>query len=87
MFNNVNELFRLLKSCGFNLTCSKALIDYAYNKKVKEEKLGDFLLNIDLNEIKQHFNKVSNDYTLFLNIYNIITRYYKDICYNNTKTK
>lgn len=87
VYKDVSELFRLLKSCGFNLTCSKALIDYAYNKKVKEEKLGDFLLNINLNEIKQYFNKVSNDYTLFLNIYNIITKYYINICINNTNVK
>ena len=64
---------------------SIVIIDCAYYKKNKEEKLGDFLLNIDLNEIKQYFNKVSNDCTLFLNIYNILTKYYKDICCNSTK--
>ena len=65
----------MFKSCGFNFTCSKALIDYAFYKKIKTEKLGEFLINVDVNEIKSFFDKVPNDYIVFLNIYNILNKY------------
>lgn len=86
-YNDVNNLFRLFKSCGFNLTCSKALIDYAFYKQIKEEKLGDFLRGVDVNEIKHFFAKVPNDYILFLNIYNILDKYYKNVLSKNMKIK
>lgn len=74
-YNDVNNLFKLLKSCGFNLTCCKALIDYAFYKKIKAEKLGEFLINVDVNEIKSFFDKVLNDYIVFLNIHSILNKF------------
>lgn len=86
-YNDVNNMFMLLKSCGFNLTCCKVLIDYAFYKKIKGEKLGDFLINIDLNEIKPYFNKGVNDYIVFFNTYNILTKYYKNVFCEDKKIK
>lgn len=84
-YESANEMFFLFKSCGFNLTCTKALMDYAFAKKVKDITLGEFLLSIDLNEIKFLFSKVKNDYDVFVNLYNILTSYYKNICEERIK--
>lgn len=86
-YNDVNNMLMLFKSCGFNLTCCKALIDYAYSKKIKSEKLGEFLNNIDIDEIKPYFNKVTRNYIVFLNINNILTKYYKNVFCEDKKTK
>ena len=86
-YNDVNNLFRLLKSCVFNFTCSKALIYYVFYKKIKTEKLGEFLINVDVNEIKSFFDKVPNDYIVFLNIYNILNKYYTEIFLYSKKIK
>ncbi len=77
----VNELYKTLKSCGFNQSSSKALMDIAYSKKVNNITLVQFLSSLDLEEVKQVFLKVPQEYPVFINILNILVHYY------NTETK
>lgn len=75
--SSFNELYKILKMCGYNQTGTKALIDIAYSKQVNNISLGEFLANIDMEEARHTFSKVSNEYSVFLNTTVIILDYYK----------
>lgn len=78
VFNQVDEFYKILKSCGFDQTSVKALIDIAYEQKTDNVSLGKFLLNLSLDVIKNRFLKVPQELNPFLNILNIIIDYYKN---------
>ena len=82
IFKKVDEFYKILKSCGFNQTATKALIDIAYEEKINNTTLSEFLLNLPIEKINKKFNKVTRELKPFLNILRII------IDYNNyLKTK
>lgn len=83
----INEFYKTLKSCGFNQTCSKALMDIAYSQKITGVTLGDFLSNLDLEEVKQLFAKVPQEYPVFVNILNILVYFYNNETKNNSHQK
>lgn len=70
------SLYKTLKSCGFDNSSTKALIDYAFAQKIMDISLGDYLLSIDLDDIKKYFKRIPQEYIPFLNVYNIIMEYY-----------
>ena len=79
--DNVDSFYKRLKSCGFDQTACKALIDIAYEERIVDVTLGDFLSNLSLDKIRVKFSKVQRELTPFLNILEIIldfyTKYYK----------
>lgn len=79
----VSEFYRILKSCGFDLTSAKALLDIAYLNKVQDITLGAFLSNLDEEQVKKVFSKVPQEYPVFVNILNILVYFYN----NEIKTK
>ena len=72
IFNQIDEFYCVLKSCGFDQIGVKALIDIAYYQKIDDMSLGDFLSSLSLDVIKDRFLKVP-----FLNILSIIDDFYK----------
>lgn len=81
VFNKIDEFYKILKSCGFDQTAVKALIDIAYYQKIEGITLGDFLTGLSLDVISDRFYKGPQELKTFSNILNII----RDICevYNN----
>lgn len=77
-FNQVDEFYKILKSCGFDQTSVKALIDIAYEQKIDDVTLGEFLSLLSLDVIENRFLKVPQELKPFLNILNIIIDYYKN---------
>lgn len=71
------KLYKQLKSCGFNQSSTKALIDYAYDNNMNNIKLGDFLLGIKEEEIKPYFYKVDREYQPFITIRSILIDHYQ----------
>lgn len=74
----INELYKVLKSCGFDQSATKALIDIAYEEKINNISLGEFLSNLSLEKINNQFKKINQELKAFLNILNIILDYYKN---------
>lgn len=77
-YEYVNEFYRTLKSCGFDQSSTKALMDIAYLKKVNNITLGDFLLNLNQEEVKEVFSRIPREYNVFVNILNIIVHFYNN---------
>ena len=86
-YQYVNELYKTLKSCGFDQSSSKALMDIAYSKKVNDITLGQFLSSLDLEEVRQVFLKVPQEYPVFINILNILVHYYNTETKNNSRKR
>lgn len=86
-YSYIHEFYKTLKSCGFNQTCSKALMDIAYYQKISDVTLGEFLYNLDLEEVKQVFGKVPQEYPVFVNILNILVYFYNNEIKNNSHKK
>lgn len=78
IFQYVNEFYRVLKSCGFDQTCSKALIDIAYSNNINDVSLGEFICNLNPEEVKGIFSKVPQEYPIFINVLNIIVYFYNN---------
>ena len=74
----INELYKVLKSCGFDQSATKAIIDIAYEDKINNITLGEFLSNLSLEKINNKFKKINRELKPFLNILNIILDYYKN---------
>lgn len=85
MFNQVDEFYKILKSCGFDQTSVKALIDIAYEQKIDDISLGEFFSSLSLDVIKNRFLKVPQELKPFLNILNILIDFYKN--YDKTETE
>lgn len=78
IFNVVDELYKVLKSCGFDQIGTKALIDIAYEQRINDISLGEFISNLSLDIIKTRFAKVPQELKPFLNTLNIIIDFYKN---------
>jgi len=78
IINNIYSFYKTLKSCGFDQSATKALIDIAYEEKLDNLTLGEFLSNLSLEKINKKFEKVERELKPFLNILNIILDYYKN---------
>ena len=74
----IDEFYKVLKSCGFDQSATKALIDIAYEEKINNISLGEFLSNLSLDKINQKFKKVERELKPFLNILNLLLDYYKN---------
>lgn len=77
--NFYTKLYEILKSCGFDPSASKAILDDIYNKKIENITLGQYLSEIDINAIKTIFHKVQNEYKVFINVLSILLDYYKNV--------
>ena len=84
IFHKIDEFYKTLKSCGFDQSSTKALIDIAYEEQITNTSLGNFLSNISPNKIKEKLKKVPQEYIPFTNILNIILDIYK--AYQQAKT-
>jgi len=73
----VGELYKVLKYCGFNQTSVKALIDIAFQKGIKNTTLGEFLMTIDSDDIRETFHMRPQEAIYFINIKTILIDYYK----------
>jgi len=77
--NFYTKFYEILKSCGFDQTASKAILDDTHNKKIENITLGQYLSEFDINSIKTIFHKVQNEYKVFINVLSILLDYYKNV--------
>lgn len=78
--NAIDKFYMILKSCGFNQVGVKALIDIAYQEKINDITLGEFLSNLSIDKIEDKFSNIKPELKPFLNILNIILDYYNNHC-------
>ena len=83
----INSFYKTLKSCGFNQTATKVLIDIAYEEKIENITLGDFLSTIPMDKIKEKFKKVPQELNSFLNIIKIINNFQEEYNLLNNQNK
>lgn len=83
----INSFYKVLKSCGFNQTATKALIDIAYEQNLNNITLSEFLSNLSLDVIEEKFKKVPQELNPFINILNIINDFGKDYDIKKSHTK
>lgn len=82
----IDSLYKALKSCGFDLTAVKALVDIAYENKISNMSLGEFLCSLDEETIRKTFDKKQNELIPFLNILSILTNFYQTHCKVDTSS-
>ena len=82
----IDLLYKLLKSCGFDLTGVKALIDIAYKNKISDVSLGEFLCSLDEEVISERFSKKQKELIPFLNILEILVDFYQTYCKVDTSS-
>lgn len=87
----IYEFYKILKQCGFDQFCTKAILDLIYMRnidikdknsslylaKIDDINLAQLLSQIKLDEIKKMFSKIPNEYFVFINILNILLEHYK----------
>lgn len=78
IFNAVDEFYKVLKSCGFDQVGVKVLIDMAYEQKIENVSLGEFLCNLPIDMVGEKFVHVPQELKSFLNILNIIRDFYRE---------
>ena len=89
--NSIYEFYKILKQCGFDQFCTKAIIELIYMKqlnqdslnsfqlvKIPDATLGELLSQIELEDVKKIFSKIPNEYPVFINILNTLLEYYKN---------
>ena len=81
-FKKVDEFYKILKSCGFNQSSTKILIDIAYEENINNITLSEFLSNLQQEQINKKFNKIPQELKPFLNIINILIDYSKNYLEN-----
>ena len=82
----IDSLYKALKSCGFDLTAVKALVDIAYENKISNMSLGEFLCSLNEETIKETFDKKQSELIPFLNILNILIDFYQKHCKVDTSS-
>ncbi len=85
IIDSVDEIYKVLKSCGFDQIGVKALIDITYEKRINDVSLGEFLSNLSLTDVCEKFRCVPQELKPFLNILNTIVDFYK--YYNKEENK
>lgn len=84
----ITSLYKILKSCGFNQTQTKALIDIAYKKKLTNITLGEFLSSLSEFQITEKLRKIPGEIQPFINIISIIKDFQEEynLLNNNNKS-
>ena len=82
----IDLLYKLLKSCGFDLTGVKALTDIAYKNKIRDMSLGEFLCSLDEEVIRERFSKKQKELITFLNVLEILVDFYQTYCKVDTSS-
>lgn len=85
IFSIVDDFYKTLKSCGFDQSATKTLIDIAYEENINDITLGEFLSNLSLKKIEEKLKKVPQELESLLNILHIILDYYNN--YYKQKTE
>lgn len=83
----INSFYKTLKSCGFNQTSTKVLIDIAYEEKIENITLGNFLSTLSIDKIKEKFKKTPQELNPFLNIIKIINNFQEEYNLLNKQNK
>ena len=83
----INSFYKTLKSCGFNQTATKVLIDIAYEEKIENITLGDFLSSLSMDKIKEKFKTTPQELNPFLNILKIINDFQEEYNLLNNQNK
>jgi len=87
-YPHILAFYKTLKSCGFEQYTCKVLIDYAFFNKVNNLSLGEFLLNLDVENLEKEFVKRKRVYKPFVNVYSTLIKYYKEnVKVNNVESK
>lgn len=82
----IDSFYKKLKSCGFDQTACKALIDIAHEEQINNISLGEFLYNLDEDKLRKRFEKVQRELIPFLNILGIIVDFYQSYCKVDTSS-
>ena len=85
--DSINSFYKILKSCGFNQTQTKTLIDIAYGEKIENITLSEFLSTLSIDKIKEKLKKVPQELNPFLNILNIIKDFQEEYKLLNNQNK
>lgn len=83
----IDSLYKTLKSCGFNQTSTKVLIDILYEEKIENITLGNFLSTLSIDKIKEKFKKIPQELEPFLNILRIINDFQEEYNLLNNQNK
>lgn len=86
IFSIVDNFYKTLKSCGFDQSAIKVLIDIAYEENINNITLGEFLSSLSLEKINEKLKKVPQELKPLLNILNIILDYYNNYYKPKTET-
>ena len=78
----IDFLYKVLKSCGFDKTAVKSLIDIAYERGITNTSLGEFLCSLDVETLEAKFERMQRKYGPFIVILDTIKRFYKIHCKN-----
>lgn len=84
---NILSFYKILKSCGFNQTATKVLIDIAYEKQLTNITLSEFLSTLSVSRIKELLKKVPGEVQPFINILRIINDFQEEYNLLNKKNK
>ena len=84
---NIISFYKILKSCGFNQTATKTLIDIAYKKQLTNITLGQFLSTLTQEEIKTYLRKIPEEIQPFINILRIINDFQEEYNLLNNQNK
>ena len=82
----IDSFYKKLKSCGFDQTACKALIDIACEEKITDISLGEFLCSLDEIRVRKRFEKVQRELIPFFNILNILIDFYQKHCKVDTSS-
>lgn len=85
-YNNIINTLGLFKCFGFDQTAVKTLIDIAYDQKLDNMPLGEFLDRLDEETLNKYFTVSKLEYNTFINILTIVKKYYKEIKKENVKS-
>ncbi len=85
--DEIIKLYRLLKSCGFDHAATKTLIDIAYESKVENITVGEFLLTVPIDVLSSKLEKTQRELIPCLKILKEIRRYYRQFVINNNDNK
>ena len=85
--NSIDSFYKILKSCGFNQTSTKVLIDIAYEEKIENITLGNFLSTLSMDKIKEKLKKTPQELEPFQNILKIINDFQEEYNLLNNQNK
>lgn len=84
---NINNLYKTLKSCGFNNTITLSIINYIKKENITNITLSEFLSTLSTNQINEILKNNELEIQPFINILRIINDFQIEYNLNRFKSK